>query len=114
MTGGRALILGKTGRNFAAGMSGGIAYVYDPEDTFVARCNTGLVDVKPLHRQSVPDIKKMLRRHVKYTGSTVAKYILDNWDGCGSQFKRVMPRDYARVLREIQQREEEKMTRVPE
>ena len=114
MTGGRALILGKTGRNFAAGMSGGIAYVYDPDDTFVARCNTGLVDVKMLHRESVPDIKKMLRRHVKYTGSTVAKHILDNWDVCGSQFKRVMPRDYARVLREIQSREEEKMTRVPE
>ncbi len=112
MTGGRAAILGKTGRNFAAGMSGGIAYVWDPDDTFVGRCNTGLVDVKPLHRESVPELKRMLRKHVKYTGSTVAKNILDNWDD--AKFKRVMPRDYARVLREMQSKEEEKMTRVPE
>jgi glutamate synthase (NADPH/NADH) large chain len=114
MTGGRAVILGKTGRNFAAGMSGGIAYVWDADDTFVGRCNTGLVDVKPLHRESVPELKRMLRKHVKYTGSTVAKAILDNWDESGDKFKRVMPRDYARVLREMQSKEEEKMTRVPE
>ncbi len=114
MTGGRAAILGKTGRNFAAGMSGGIAYVWDPDDTFMGRCNTGLVDVKPLHRESLPELRRMLRKHVKYTGSTVAKAILDDWDDSVDKFKRVMPRDYARVLREMQSKEEEKMTRVPE
>jgi glutamate synthase domain-containing protein 2/glutamate synthase domain-containing protein 1/glutamate synthase domain-containing protein 3 len=114
MTGGRAAILGRTGRNFAAGMSGGIAYVWDPDDTFVGRCNTGMVDVKPLHRESLPELRRMLRKHVKYTGSTVAKDILDHWEDSSARFKRVMPRDYARVIREIQSKEEEKMTRVPE
>jgi glutamate synthase domain-containing protein 3 len=88
--------------------------VWDPDDTFVSRCNTGLVDVKPLHRESLPELRRMLRKHVKYTGSTVAKGLLDHWADSVGHFKRVMPRDYARVLREMQSKEEEKMSHVPE
>jgi len=114
MTGGRAVVLGATGRNFAAGMSGGIAYVWDEDETFESRCNMGLVDIKPLHKESVPDLKGMLKKHVKYTGSTVAQNIMDNWEDSLPKFKRVMPRDYARVLREQKAREEQEMSHVPE
>ncbi|GMU91310.1 MAG: glutamate synthase [Candidatus Hydrogenedentota bacterium] len=103
MTGGRAAILGKTGRNFAAGMSGGIAFVYDEDGTFASRCNPGSVDLKPMNQRSADDLRRMLERHVEYTDSTVAKTILENWDEELPRFVRVMPRDYARVLREMQQ-----------
>ena len=101
MTGGRAAIIGKTGRNFAAGMSGGIAFVYDPKGDFAVRCNTGMVDIKPLHEKSIPELRGMLERHVRYTGSTVAQGILERWDDESRNFVRVMPRDYARVLKEM-------------
>ncbi|MFP6583499.1 MAG: glutamate synthase large subunit [Candidatus Hydrogenedentota bacterium] len=114
MTGGRAVILGSTGRNFAAGMSGGIAFVWDADETFAGRCNMGLVDIKPLHYESKPELKMMLKKHLKYTGSTLAQSILDNWEESLPKFKRVMPRDYARVLRELNAREEEEMSHVPE
>jgi glutamate synthase domain-containing protein 2/glutamate synthase domain-containing protein 1/glutamate synthase domain-containing protein 3 len=114
MTGGRAVILGKTGRNFAAGMSGGIAFVYDEDDTFDIHCNREQVDIKPLHEESIGELRMMLERHMQYTGSTVAQNILENWEDSLSNFKRVMPRDYARVLREQHAREEEEMTHVPE
>lgn len=114
MTGGRAVILGKTGRNFAAGMSGGIAFVWDEDDTFAGRCNPGLVDIKPLHYESKPELKMMLKKHLKYTGSSLAEKILENWEDSLPKFKRVMPRDYARVLRQINAREEEEMSHVPE
>jgi glutamate synthase domain-containing protein 3 len=102
MTGGRAAILGKTGRNFAAGMSGGIAFVYDVDGTFASRCNPGSVDLKPMNERSADDLRRMLERHVEYTDSTVARFILENWDDELSRFVRVMPRDYARVLREME------------
>ena len=114
MTGGRAVILGPTGRNFAAGMSGGIAFVYDEENQLKGRCNPGLVDIKKLHKESVPELRFMLKKHAKYTGSTVAQKILDNWEASLPKFKRVMPRDYARVLRELNAREEVEMSHVPE
>jgi len=98
MTGGRVAVLGKTGRNFAAGMSGGIAFVYDEDGTFPAHCNRGMVDLAPLHRDSLPELRSMLERHVKYTGSPVAEGILKNWHDAQGKFVRVMPRDYARVL----------------
>jgi glutamate synthase domain-containing protein 2/glutamate synthase domain-containing protein 3 len=101
MTGGRAAILGRTGRNFAAGMSGGIAFVYDPDGDFHVRCNPGLVDLKTMNAQSCQDLRYMLERHVQYTGSSVAERILANWDEEITRFVRVMPRDYARVLREM-------------
>ncbi len=100
MTGGRVAILGKTGRNFGAGMSGGIAFVYDEDGTFASRCNQGMVDLKPLHRNSLAELRMLLENHVKYTGSSVAQHILDTWTSAFNKFVRVMPRDYARVLKE--------------
>jgi len=105
MTGGRVAVLGPTGRNFAAGMSGGIAFIYDEDGTFAARCNPGLVDIKPLHKLSMLELRGMLERHVKYTESPVARKILDNWRVAVEKFLRVMPRDYARVLKERQIRQ---------
>ena len=110
MTGGRAVILGKTGRNFAAGMSGGIAFVYDAGGDFETRCNTQMVDLKPLHEKSVPELRRMLERHIEYTGSSVAQAILDNFEAELPKFVRVMPRDYARVLTEMNAQEREKAT----
>jgi glutamate synthase domain-containing protein 3 len=100
MTGGRAAILGKTGRNFAAGMSGGIAYVYDADGMFKSHCNTSTCDVKSMNEKSIDDLRGMLERHAEYTGSAVAQRILANWEKEIAKFVRVMPRDYARVLRE--------------
>jgi glutamate synthase domain-containing protein 2/glutamate synthase domain-containing protein 1/glutamate synthase domain-containing protein 3 len=114
MTGGRAVVLGKTGRNFAAGMSGGIAFVWDEDDTFDINCNQEQVDIKPLHEESISELWTMLEKHFQYTGSTVAQGILENWKDSLPNFKRVMPRDYARVLRAQHAREEEEMTHVPE
>ena len=105
MTGGRAAILGKTGRNFAAGMSGGIAFVYDEDGTFAQHCNPGTVDLKPMNEKSIADLRYMLDRHVQYTDSAVAKQLLANWDETITKFVRVMPRDYARVLREMEQKQ---------
>ncbi len=105
MTGGRVAILGPTGRNFAAGMSGGIAFVYDADGTFASRCNLEMVDLKPLHEKSVLELRLMLQRHVQYTDSPVARRILDNWDEEMRRFVRVMPRDYARVMAEQAQLE---------
>ncbi len=114
MTGGRAIILGETGRNFAAGMSGGIAFVYDKHGTFPAKCNMGMVDLKPLHEESVPELQRMLRKHLKYTQSPIAKHILDHWEDSLRKFVRVMPRDYARVLVSFKEREREVTSVVPQ
>ncbi|MBW7863449.1 MAG: glutamate synthase large subunit [Candidatus Hydrogenedentes bacterium] len=100
MTGGRAVILGPTGRNFAAGMSGGIAFVYDPRGQLPVHCNPEMVDLKPLHEKSLPELRRMLERHLQYTGSGVAEELLENWDHEIRRFVRVMPREYARVLSE--------------
>ncbi len=101
MTGGRAAILGKTGRNFAAGMSGGIAFVYDEDGTFPQHCNPDQVDLKPMNEKSIADLRFMVERHVEYTGSAVANDILNHWEAALARFVRVMPRDYARILREL-------------
>ena len=103
MTGGRVAVLGETGRNFAAGMSGGIAYIYDKAKNFSLRCNMGSVDLKTLHEDSVDELRSMLENHVKYTDSAVAKSILENWEDEMQHFVRVMPRDYARVLKQQKQ-----------
>ena len=102
MTGGRVVILGPTGRNFAAGMSGGVAYVWDPDDTFRERFNDGMADLQALAPESddAAEAKSLIENHLKWTGSTVAESVLDNWESTVRQFKKVMPRDYARVLRE--------------
>ncbi|MCG8378852.1 MAG: glutamate synthase subunit alpha, partial [Proteobacteria bacterium] len=103
MTGGRVVIIGKTGRNFAAGMSGGIAYVLDEEGDFEIRCNTGMVDLDPLEdKEDLTIVKTLLTKHIDYTQSTVAKNILDNWSRYQSRFVKVMPKDYKRVLAAIE------------
>ncbi len=98
MTGGIAVILGETGRNFAAGMSGGIAYVYDKKGNFNDFCNKELVDFDEMETEDVVTVKGLISNHYKHTKSTVAKSILDDWDGVQSNFIKVMPRDYKRVL----------------
>jgi len=99
MTGGRALILGATGRNFAAGMSGGIAWVYDIESTFRENCNTEMVDLDPLEAEDETAIMALLKRHIHLTGSKRAAAILKNWKTEKACFIKVFPREYKNVLR---------------
>ncbi len=98
MTGGRVVILGKTGRNFAAGMSGGIAYVWDKEGEFLQNCNLGMVDLEGLSEKDVTTVKRLVSNHLEYTGSGVAARVLAEWDRVLPQFVKVMPVDYRRVL----------------
>ncbi len=99
MTGGRVVVLGPTGRNFAAGMSGGIAYIWDKHGNLLQHCNLGMVDLERLtDPDDVDQVKQMIRRHLEYTGSTVAAHVLAEWDRLVSQFVKVMPIDYRRVL----------------
>ena len=96
------VILGQTGRNFGAGMSGGIAYVWDKQQTFVSNCNTETFELETLEAEDdIKELKQMLRNHLLYTGSTVAKKILSDWEIEGSFFLKVMPTDYKRVLEEF-------------
>ena len=101
MTGGRAVILGPTGRNFAAGMSGGIAYIWDPQQQFKDRCNTEMVELETLSsKEDIEELKELISKHQTYTGSTVAAQVLANWQQSVGQFVKVMPTDYKRVLQE--------------
>jgi glutamate synthase domain-containing protein 3 len=101
MTGGRVVVLGPTGRNFAAGMSGGIAYVYDRQRRFEGRCNTELVDLEELTDDDAIEVQTLIREHVARTGSLVARNLLASWDkGARDRFVKVMPRDYKRALAE--------------
>ena len=102
MTGGRVVVLGRTGRNFAAGMSGGIAYVLDEENSFRRRCNMEMVDLEDLVApDDVEEVKDLIRKHVEYTGSTVGERILGEWDLYQPRFVKVMPRDYKRAMTAI-------------
>jgi glutamate synthase domain-containing protein 3 len=99
MTGGRVVILGPTGRNFAAGMSGGIAYVLDIDSRFHIRCNTELVDLDPVGEDDEPELRALIAEHQQRTGSLVARNLLAQWErGARERFIKVMPRDYKRVL----------------
>jgi len=99
MTGGRVVVLGPTGRNFAAGMSGGIAYVLDPNDTFQRRCNTEMVDLESLDDpEDVQLVRSLIVRHVQYTGSELGSRVLESFEALQSLFVKVMPRDFKRVL----------------
>ena len=98
MTGGRAVIIGPTGRNFAAGMSGGIAYVYDPQERFHDFCNMELVDFDPLEYDDINFVREMIENHRQYTGSTVAEEILHSWSITSSYFVKVMPQEYKQAL----------------
>jgi glutamate synthase domain-containing protein 3 len=99
MTGGRVIVLGQTGRNFAAGMSGGIAYVLDEKGYFKQRCNQGMVELGPLNQVSEAKwVKEMIQRHLQYTQSEQASRLLQDWDNIFEKFIRVMPTEYKLVL----------------
>ena len=117
MTGGIVVVLGKTGRNFAAGMSGGVAYVLDEDDSFTKRCNLAMVELETVQpeekgstepfelmahmtRQDAERLKLLIENHARYTGSSRARMILDNWASYRGKFKKVMPTEYRRALRE--------------
>jgi glutamate synthase (NADPH/NADH) large chain len=98
MTGGKALILGPTGRNFAAGMSGGIAWIYDKDGTFPSQCNLEMVDLDPLDIQDEKDILTLLHKHVSLTGSLRAQDLIARWEEEKKHFVKVFPREYKQVL----------------
>jgi glutamate synthase (NADPH/NADH) large chain len=115
MTGGTVVVLGQTGRNFAAGMSGGIAYVLDADGMFDKRCNLSMVTLeKVLPAEQQPDdgtrhkhtadetlLKDLIRKHLDATGSEVARGILENWTDYRERFVKVFPNEYRRALKEI-------------
>jgi glutamate synthase (NADPH/NADH) large chain len=125
MTGGTVIVLGRTGRNFAAGMSGGIAYVYDPDQTFALRCNQAMVALEPLlqedqqtrveaelaasgkgrllhlDRSDEAIARALIEKHLRYTGSTLALTLLDNWENECAKFVKVFPNEYKRALSEM-------------
>ena len=122
MTGGTVVVLGATGRNFAAGMSGGIAYVYDPDGEFHSKCNMSMVSLEEVkaaadqqvdkatwhsqHRNGEPEadetiLKRLIERHFKHTGSTRARLLLDNWNESRAKFVKVFPSEYKRALVEM-------------
>jgi len=124
MTGGTVVVLGKTGRNFAAGMSGGIAYVYDEDGQFASRCNTAMVSLERvvttaeqkaanartrLHQDQTDEalLKKLLEDHNRWTGSRRARELLDNWATSRQKFLKVFPNEYKRALAEMHEREVE-------
>jgi glutamate synthase (NADPH/NADH) large chain len=103
MTGGVVVVLGETGKNFAAGMSGGMAYIYNPEGTFENKVNRGMIDLDPMGDEDDLRLKQLLQQHYDYTQSERAKALLDDWSNARTQFAKVMPRDYKRVLQERKQ-----------
>jgi glutamate synthase (ferredoxin) len=112
MTGGRVVVLGQTGRNFAAGMSGGIAYVFDETGDFRRCCNKEMVQLTHIEdEQEIESVKNMIYRHAEYTGSSRATEVLRSWDEWLPKFVRVIPHDYKRVLEAQKQMREKGMTR---
>ncbi|WP_183354389.1 glutamate synthase large subunit [Geomonas silvestris] len=105
MTGGIVVVLGETGRNFAAGMSGGVAYVLDAEGDFKNRCNTEMVALELLTEKDLETLKEMIEQHAKRTGSARATRILHDWRTAAHHFVKVMPKDYKRVLQAIERAE---------
>ena len=106
MTGGKAVILGATGRNFGAGMSGGIAYIYDKDKDFDKNCNKETFEIESLLEEDLKDLKELITNHFNYTGSIVAEKIIESWDIEVERFIKVMPTDYKRVLNEMKLRKE--------
>lgn len=102
MTGGNAVVLGRTGRNFAAGMSGGIAWVLDEERFFNKRCNHGMVELEQVtpDTDGVEVLKQLVENHLKHTGSPKAKALLADWGASLKKFVKVFPNEYRRVLTE--------------
>jgi glutamate synthase (NADPH/NADH) large chain len=132
MTGGIVLVIGETGRNFAAGMSGGVAYVYDPDGDFEKKCNTAMValDRVVVSKEQGPAstwhsqtrngeretdeaiLKRLIERHFKHTGSTRARFLLDDWAAARGKFVKVFPTDYKRALEEMHSSMEEAAEQV--
>jgi glutamate synthase (ferredoxin) len=101
MTGGVAVVIGPTGRNFAAGMSGGAAYIYDPNREFAAKCNMEMVELENFtEKEDLDLVRDLLVQHVGHTSSDVAQGILNNWSEAHRHFVKVMPVDFRRVLLE--------------
>jgi glutamate synthase (ferredoxin) len=124
MTGGTVVVLGRTGRNFAAGMSGGIAYVYDPDGTFAQRCNGAMVTLEHVVAEAAqarverelaaegkgrllhagqydePLLRGLIERHLRFTASTLALSLLDHWESARGKFVKVFPHEYRRALGE--------------
>jgi len=103
MTGGKVVVLGPTGRNFAAGMSGGVAYVLDESGDFATRCNTQMVALEALEGEEINDLRELIQRHADYTQSQKAALVLANWSEMLPQFVKVMPKDYKRMLQCIKE-----------
>jgi len=101
MTGGRVVVIGRTGRNFGAGMSGGMAYIHDAEGDFATRCNMEMVGIENLEEpEDLEVVHGLLQRHLEYTGSTVAAVLLKDWPAAAKRFVKVMPKEYRRVMEE--------------
>ncbi len=108
MTGGTVVVLGKTGRNFAAGMSGGVAFIHDPDKQFKPNCNLSMVELETVFEdEDIQLVKRLLRRHADLTGSTVAKKILIGFEKELKHFVKVMPQDYKKVLVEVRRKMQE-------
>ena len=103
MTGGKVVVLGPTGRNFAAGMSGGVAYVLDESGDFATRCNTQMVALEALEGEEINDLRELIQRHADYTQSQKAALVLANWSEMLPKFVKVMPKDYKRMLQCIKE-----------
>ena len=111
MTGGRVVVLGETGKNFAAGMSGGIAYVWDPRRDLYLRVNKELVSIEPVtEKHDLEELRSLIAQHVEATGSEKGKAILADFEHSAASFKKILPRDYDRILKAIAQFEERGMT----
>src|SRR6202171_4033807 len=99
MTRGLVAVLGRTGRNFAAGMTGGVAYVFDEDGSFPSRCNLGMVELGPIgNPDELKQLHALIVRHFQYTQSAVARRIIDEWETCATKFVRVLPTEYRMVL----------------
>ena len=111
MTGGRVIVLGPVGRNFAAGMSGGVAYVLDEAGDFSRRCNPQMVGLEKLEdADEIEQLWKLIQRHQAYTRSTRAEKILERWQEMVPRFVKVMPKDYKRVLQSLKRVEQSGLT----
>jgi glutamate synthase (ferredoxin) len=108
MTGGRVVVLGRTGRNFAAGMSGGIAYVLDERGDLAGHVNTQMVSLERLTDEAeITAVRRLVERHLEHTSSSRARQVLDAWEDLVPQFVKVIPRDYQRMLGAIARAEEQ-------
>jgi glutamate synthase (ferredoxin) len=110
MTGGRVVVLGPAGRNFAAGMTGGVAYVWDRDGDFIPKVNTGGVAIEPMEPEDVDAVHGLLVKHLLYTTSTVAKRVLEAGPSLIKTFVKVMPRDYKRMVQTIKKIQASGMT----